>query len=225
MKSCSPSAVSACPQLPAMRLHNGSADGQPHAAALRLGGKERGKDLIYLLRWQAHARVTYRELELTVLQFRLHRKLSAGVLHGFDGVEHEVHEHLLQLHTVDADFGHFGGGKLRAHGYRVSRGLTFEQREHFLDNSVHVDQFTLWKRLPVEGAYTVDDFSRTASILHSSLRCPAHLVQIWLVALKPAEGGLGTHDYRGDGLLDLVCQRRGHFPQHAHTIDVRELGL
>src|SRR5216684_8820922 len=100
MKSCAPAAVGACPQLPAMRLHDGTADGQPHAAALRLGGKECRKDLIHLLRWQPHARVTDRELELTVLQLRLHRKLSARFLHGLDGVEHEVHENLLQLHTV-----------------------------------------------------------------------------------------------------------------------------
>src|ERR1700734_1488097 len=38
MKSCAASTVGGCPQLPAMRLHNGTADGQPHAAALRLGG-------------------------------------------------------------------------------------------------------------------------------------------------------------------------------------------
>jgi hypothetical protein len=67
--------------------------GQSHAAALRLGGKEGRKDLIHLLHGQSHARVTDRERELTVLQLRLHRKLSAG---GFDGVEHEIHEHLLQ---------------------------------------------------------------------------------------------------------------------------------
>src|SRR5882724_11904625 len=69
MKSCAPSTVGACPQLPAMRLHNRTADGQTHAAALRLGGKERRKDVIHLLYWQPHARVTDRELELTVLQF------------------------------------------------------------------------------------------------------------------------------------------------------------
>src|ERR1700676_3828837 len=115
MKSCARSTVGACPQLPAMRLHNGTADGQPHTATLRLGGKERRKDLIHLLRWQPHARVTDRELELTVLQLRLHRKLSAGVLHGFDSIEHEVHEHLLQLHTVYPDFREFSG-KVRAHG-------------------------------------------------------------------------------------------------------------
>src|ERR1700676_1094148 len=137
MKSCASSTVAACPQLPAMRLHNGTADGQPHAAALRLGGKECRKDLIHLLRWQSHARVSDRELELTVLQLRLHRKLSAGVLHGFDGVEHKVHEHLLQLHTVYYEFREFGG-KIRAHGNRQSKGLTFQQREHFVDNSVHV---------------------------------------------------------------------------------------
>src|SRR5258707_12998467 len=105
MKSCAPSAVGTCPQLPAMRLHNGTADGQSHAAALRLGRKERRKDLIHLLRWQPHARVTDRELELTVLRFRLHRKLFAGVLHGFNAVKYEYHVHLLQLGSVDNDFG------------------------------------------------------------------------------------------------------------------------
>ncbi len=54
-----------------MRLHNGTADGQSHAAALRLGRKERRKDLFHLLRGQPHACVADRELELTVLQFRL----------------------------------------------------------------------------------------------------------------------------------------------------------
>src|SRR5207245_7567356 len=93
MKGCPSSIIGRGPQPAAMRLHNGMADGQSHAAALRLGGKERRKDLIHLLPWQSHAGVTDRELELTVLQLRLHRKLSARVLHGFDAVKHEVHEH------------------------------------------------------------------------------------------------------------------------------------
>jgi hypothetical protein len=46
MKSGSSFTISGGAQLPAMRLHNGTADGQPHAAALRLGGKERRKELI-----------------------------------------------------------------------------------------------------------------------------------------------------------------------------------
>src|SRR5882757_7925842 len=69
MKSCARSLVGHSPQPAAMRLHNGAADGQPHAATLRLGGKERRKDLIHLLHCQPHARVTDRALELTVLPF------------------------------------------------------------------------------------------------------------------------------------------------------------
>src|SRR6266849_9094144 len=77
IKRCTSSIVGGRPQTASVRLHNGTADGQSHPAALRLGGKECRKDLIHLLRWQPHARVTDRELELTVLQLRLHRKLSA----------------------------------------------------------------------------------------------------------------------------------------------------
>src|ERR1700693_1622874 len=109
MKGCTSSVVSGRPQPAAMRLHNETADGQPHAASLRLGGKECRKDLIHLLYWQPHSRVTDRELELTVLQFRLHRKLSSLAPHRFDGIEYEVHEDLLQLHAVCRDFGKFGG--------------------------------------------------------------------------------------------------------------------
>src|SRR5713101_1626030 len=77
MKGCTSSVVGGCPQPATVRLHNGTADGQPHAAALRLGGKECRKDLLHLLHWQPHACVTDRELELTVLQFRLNRELSS----------------------------------------------------------------------------------------------------------------------------------------------------
>ena len=51
MKSCAPSTVGACPQPAAMRFHNGTADGQPHAAALGLGGKEGRKDLVNIPDW------------------------------------------------------------------------------------------------------------------------------------------------------------------------------
>src|SRR6266852_3915594 len=70
MKCCSSSIVGGRPQAAAMRLDNRTTDGQSHAAALRLGRIKRRKDLfcLLLLLWQTHARVTDRELELTVLQ-------------------------------------------------------------------------------------------------------------------------------------------------------------
>jgi len=58
MKSCTPSTVGGSPQVAAMRLHNGTADGQPHPASLRLGGKERRKNLVNIFSRQSHACIT-----------------------------------------------------------------------------------------------------------------------------------------------------------------------
>jgi hypothetical protein len=51
VKGCTSSIVVGCPQPTAMRLHNGAADGQPHAAALGLGSKEGRKDLVNISGW------------------------------------------------------------------------------------------------------------------------------------------------------------------------------
>src|SRR6266705_6392206 len=75
MKGRSSSIISGRPQPAAMRLHNGTADGQPHPAALRFGGEKRRKDLVNTLGRQSRPHVTDRELELTVLQLRFNRKL------------------------------------------------------------------------------------------------------------------------------------------------------
>src|ERR1700722_8384116 len=141
MKSCASSTVGSGPQPAAMRLDYGTANGQSHAAALRLGREKRRKDLVSTATWQSRTGVADRELELAVLQLRFHCKLSACVIHGFDGVKHQVHEHLLQLHPVSRDFWEVGG-KFRAHGNGESSGLTVQQRKHFEDNSVHIDQLT-----------------------------------------------------------------------------------
>ena len=89
------------------------------------------------------------------MQLRPYCKSSARFIHSFDGIEHEVHEHLLQLHAVGLDSWEFAG-EFRAHGNGVSDRLTLQQCEHFVDDVVHVDQFTLWRRLPIQRPDTVD---------------------------------------------------------------------
>ncbi len=100
-----------------------------------------------------------------------------------------------------------------------------QQREHFLDNSVHVDRFTLWRRLLVERTDTVDDCRRTIPILIDSACCRAGPVKIGRFVCQPFNAAVGAGDGGGDGLLDFVCQRGGHFPQRAYTIDVCQIGL
>ena len=55
------------PQTAAMQFNDGTADGQSHAGALRLGGKECTEDLLRLFWLKSHARIADRDQELTIV--------------------------------------------------------------------------------------------------------------------------------------------------------------
>jgi hypothetical protein len=115
---------------------------------------------------------------LTILaQLRLDCKDPTCFLHGLDGIEYEVHQDLLQLHTVCLDLWKIGN-KIGADRDRIQVGLGAQQPYHFADNSVQVDQLTLWRRLLVERTYTVDDFSRTIPVLIDSACCRTGPIQV-----------------------------------------------
>src|SRR5207253_9110455 len=100
MKCGTSSVVGIRPQPAAMRLHDGTADGQSHAAALRLGGKERRKDLIHLLRWHPTTGTPARELSLTAFSSHFHRKLPPEAFNASMPFSLRVNEHLLYLERV-----------------------------------------------------------------------------------------------------------------------------
>ena len=60
-KSCPWSVIGGGPQSATMRFDNGTADGQPHPAALRLGGEEGRKDLVNIPSRQSRACIADRE--------------------------------------------------------------------------------------------------------------------------------------------------------------------
>src|ERR1700730_6832756 len=107
LKGCGTSGGSVGPQEAAMRLNDRPTDGQPHANPLILGSKECPEDLVRLLRAQSRTGIADRDQQLTMVGFRLDGKLTSATrfLHGIDAIEHEVHENLLQLHTVCHDLG------------------------------------------------------------------------------------------------------------------------
>ena len=125
------------PDTAAVRLDDGLADRQAHAAALRLGGEERIKDLIGFARRQPGAGVVDRNLDLTVLpQLRFDREDAACVAHCFNAVEHQVHQNLLDLDPVSNDAWNIVG-EIGAERDSVPRGLTPQQLNHLADNLVH----------------------------------------------------------------------------------------
>src|SRR5207247_993740 len=159
LKRCGSRGVCDGPQAAAMRFDDGSADGQSHSCALRFGREEGIEDLLRLFRLQSHARIADRDQELTiVVLLRLDRKFtsSAHVLHGFDAIEHEVHQYLLQLHTVRHDLGKIVG-KLATDRNRIPARLTAEQDNHFSNELIYIDQLVLQSALLEQQADAAND--------------------------------------------------------------------
>src|ERR1700674_5673915 len=105
-KPCAARGIVGSPQATPVRFNNGAADAKSHARAVSLGGKERIKDLVRLLRWKPHARIADRDQHVTILaELRLDGELARPIhiLHRIDAVYHEVHQHLLQLHAISRD--------------------------------------------------------------------------------------------------------------------------
>jgi hypothetical protein len=87
-----------------MGFHNRSRYSQAHARAMRLRGHERLEDLVSV-RGQANASIAHRDQYFTVGVTRRNGQLAARVLHRVNGVQHQVHEDLLQLNTICRDVG------------------------------------------------------------------------------------------------------------------------
>jgi len=164
MKSRASTGVRRGPQTATIRFHDGTADRQAHSGALRLRGEESIKNPIRFFGRQAHASVADRDQDWTTLShFGLDRKFTSRVLHGLDGVEHEVHQHLLELHSVSCDFGKIRR-EFRAHRDRIPGRLAPQQHEHFDDDFVYIDQLTFRRRLFVQRPQAVDDLGTSADI-------------------------------------------------------------
>src|SRR5467141_4618706 len=167
LKGCATGGVSVGPQAAAMRLNDRPTDGQPHTSPVILGRKECREDLVRLLRGQSHTGIADRDQQLTIADFRLDSKLTSATrfLHGVDAVEHEVHENLLQLHTVCDDLGKILG-KLGADGDRVAAGLAAQQDNHFSNEFIYINRFALRFALLEQRADSANDISRARYVFH-----------------------------------------------------------
>src|SRR5215475_6807813 len=87
-----------------MRLHDGTANPQPHAHAARLGGKERLEHLLDLLSAQPDACVFHADQHTTQrMPLRLDVQVTRSVHHGthrLHTVAHEIQQDLLYLDPI-----------------------------------------------------------------------------------------------------------------------------
>src|SRR6266853_1282977 len=120
------------PQAAVMRFNDRSADGESHAGPVKLGGKERIKDMLRLLRGQPHSRITDGHNKVPVFSWLgLDGKVACSIRfsHRLNTVQDEVHHDLLQLHAIAHDMGKVRR-QLRPNGYRVSHCFVLQEDEH-----------------------------------------------------------------------------------------------
>ena len=111
LKRCPGTVVRGRPQPSAVGLDNRAADRQPHAHALRLGCIEGGEEMVETLRIQPRARISHCDQHALRFIFpRADQQLSrplADSTHGFDGVDDQIENHLLQLDPISQNERHF----------------------------------------------------------------------------------------------------------------------
>src|ERR1700678_810907 len=106
MKTCSARMVVRNPEPAAVRLNNRSADAHPHARAVFLGRKESVEYLARLVSRKANSSVFYRYQKLGVaIILGAEREFTRafGGLHWLNALDHQVHQHPLQLDAVGHD--------------------------------------------------------------------------------------------------------------------------
>jgi len=124
---------------------------------MRLCGHERLEDLIRTVNRQADTRVADAN-EQIIVRGALHRnrQLSARVLHRIDGVQHQIHEHLLHLDAIRHDLRDALGDDDSNRNRRCG-GLLLQEEGHLSNHGTDAHAVAECI-LPKQGARAVDDF-------------------------------------------------------------------
>src|SRR5260370_105852 len=97
---------------PTTRCNDGPADAKPHSRPVRLRRKKRIEDLVRLLRGKPYTGIAHGHQNFFFLRsLRLDGQLARPIhfLHRINAVHDEVHQDLLQLHTISHDPGKICG--------------------------------------------------------------------------------------------------------------------
>ncbi len=197
------------PQAAAMRFNDRAADPKSHACAVSFGGKERIEDLVPVLRGKSHAGIAHGHKGLLVFSpLRLDDQLARPlhIPHRIDAIDHQVHQHLLQLHAVSHHLGKIFG-QLRPNGDEVSRRLASQENGHLSNDFVQINQLPLRSTLFEKQTDSANDFRGTRCVFDDPRGSVAGPFQIGMIARKPAQTGIGVGDRGGNRLVHFVRQR------------------
>ena len=103
--------------------------------------------------------------------------------------------------------------------------LGARKRQHVTDDVVDVHRILAWRTLRRQLPDALDHFRRPVTVHRDRFECFPDGFEVGTRGRQPVEGGIGIGDDGGQGLVDLVSDRRGQLAQRGHAGDVRELRL
>jgi hypothetical protein len=220
--------VRRCQQRPAIRFDDRAADRQPHADPIGLGRVERLEQPVEIRRIDPRAGIVdFDEHAVGIALAGGNRKLArsvSGAGHRLNGVDHQIHDHLLQLDTIrrnerqvvrkprpepDAAAFHFGLG----------------QRNDLVDRLIDVRAVSVRRHLSYQPTNAIDDLAGAIAVPDDTAERLPDLVQSGLSRVEPTQTRVGVGDDRRNRLIDLVRDRGRHLPQQHDPVETCELAL
>src|SRR6266446_1803294 len=107
----------------------------------------------------------------------------------------------------------------------MSRYLAAHQGYHLSNDLVYINQLPLRSTLLEQQAGSADNFRGTGCVFDHSRRRFARLFHIGMIAVEPAQAGVGVRDSSGNRLIHFVRQGGRQLSHGGDTANVREVRL
>ncbi len=209
-----------------MSFDDRTTDRQTDPHAFLLGGVERVEQPMDVFRLHADTTVADRKFDIAAvmpahpnLQLRL---IRLKLFHRIDAVEHQVQQHLLDLHPISQQ---------RRQALRnvdqqcdaLPLYLAVCQRHDLSDGIGHADPLLVSGRTLRQGAHPHDDVACAVRVTDHAVDGLPGLFQIDRLGGQPALTGITAGDNGRQRLIDLVGNGRRQFTQLIDPCDPRQL--
>src|SRR5580704_5948678 len=216
------------PQSSAMGFNDRAADRQAHTQTAGLCRVEGVKHTLKGCWRQARTRISYRDMNAVRLRLPgADKQLSrsfVGVAHGLNGIQDQVENHLLKLHSIAFDERQ-ALREIHLHRNPVRHCFATGEFNHPADRGVDVQALFPGRRLLRKGADSVNDVTRSHAVMNEFCEHPLHLFQMGRSTLQKTQSRLSVDDRGSDRLFHFMDDRGQELAHRGHAIGVSELRL
>src|SRR5262245_47670291 len=213
------------PQPAAMSVDDRSTDRQPHPCSGRLRGVERLENPLQIRRIDARPGIAHGHEDAGLVLLGADRQLSCprrSRAHGFNRVQDEVQDHLLQLNAIAMN-GRRLVSEPSLNRDAVPDDRASRQRNHLGYRRIEIKMILPRRRVSYLITNTINDASGSSGVAHDAVERLPDLAEVWRVSVQKIHGCTSVIARTGDRLRDLMRQRGGQFSHYAHAVHVGEI--